>query len=397
MGAALFGLHPLANQTIIGAVWPSTMAHAGFLLALVLFIVSVQHERLWALWLIGGLVSGWFSVLTYDSNITVLGLMCIYLAAHLLMRKKGIVGWQFIVIFGSVSSALLGAYLLLRRLFVPQGWEQVTASLPSFLIVMKNVSMYLVALLSPVDTVLANEWLYTPLPSKIVISYPIVFIFGGSALVVASILLVTLWRAKRNSREIDWVPVVFLMSGIALPLLPVLVFQSYPSETYLYLSVAFYGLLVSYMVLGMLPAGFGRGGLHVSLSIVLLIIIGFFGAATWIRNARVYRCGETARQILYSLPRLKEGPWKISFANIVGEEASHRYGFYGFRGIDTIDGGRLGESTITSALQLVYKNESLSGEVVQPGELVAKCRASLSSHHICLWVHWNGRVERYLD
>jgi hypothetical protein len=323
--------------------------------------------------------------------------MCVYLAAHFFIRREGSIGWQFIGLFISVSGALLGMYFLLRRLFVPHGWEQVTAQLPSFVSAMKNSSMYLVALLSPVDAVLANEWLRTPLPSKIVISYPIVIMFGGSALVVALALLFILCWAKRNSQEIDWVAVVFLISGIFLPLLPVLAFQSYPSETYLYLSVAFYGPLISYIVVGLLPAKLRRKGLSTSLSI-LLLIIGFFATATWIRNGRVYRCGETARQILYSLPRgvLKEGRWKISFANVPGEEATRRYGFYGFRGVDVIGGGGSGEDAITRALQLVYRNESLNGEIVQPGELVDKCQSSLSSH-ICLWVHSDGRVERYLN
>jgi hypothetical protein len=395
VGAAVFGLHPLANQTIIGAVWPNTINHTGFLLALVLFVVSVQYTRSWALWLIAGLLSGWLSLLSYETAITVFGLMCVYMAAYFFIRRERLVGWQFIVVFVSVSGALLGTYFLLRRLIVPDGWLQVTANLPSFVTAMKNLAMYLVALLSPIDSVLGNEWLHTPLPSEMVINHPIVIVIGGFALLVAFALSTILWFAKGNSRTVNWVAVVFLMSGILLPLLPVLVFQSHPSETYLYLSVAFYGLLVSYIVAGVVPANFGRRGLRTALSIVL-VITGFFATATLVRNGRVYRCGETARQILSSLPQLKEGSWKISFANIAGEERTRRYGFYGFRGIDVIGGGRSDEWAITSALQLVYKNELLSGEIVQSGELIDKCRANLSPHHICLWVHSDGRVDPYL-
>jgi hypothetical protein len=396
VGALLFGLHPLANQTVIGAVWSNTIAHAGVLLALVTFIISARRKELWPLWLVLSLVVGWISLLTYDTSIIIFGLMCIYLAVQFFIRREMSVQWQFILVFGVVSGALLGSYFLLRRFFVPQDLEQAVANVPGLLTATKNVAMYLVALLSPVDAVLANEWFLTPLPSEMDLSQPIVIVFGGSALAVASTLGVGLWRTKHKSQEVNWAAVIFLVSGICLPLLPVLAFQSRPSETYLYLPVAFYGLLISYILAGVLPATLppiGRG----TLLSILLVVAGFSAAATWIRNDRVYRCGETARQILFSLPvrSLKEGSWKITFANIPGEEATRRYGFYGFRGVDVIGGGRPGEEAITRALQLVHKNESLNGEVVQAGDLSQNCRFGLLSHHVCLWVHSDGRVEEY--
>jgi hypothetical protein len=398
IGALLFGLHPLANQTIIGAVWSNTIAHAAVLLAVVMFIISVRCKRLWSVWLIGSLVIGCFSLLIYDTSIIVFGLMCIYVTAYFFIRREQLVGWQFIVIFGSVSGALLGVYFLLRRLFVAQDWEQVTASMPALPTAMKNVSMYLLALLSPVDTVLANEWLFTPLPSEMVMTQPIVAVLVASAVGVASTLLVSLWRAKHNSQEIDWAAVIFLASGICLPLLPVLAFQSRPSETYLYLPVAFYALLVSYILLAVLLSSLGQNGVNIFFS-VLLVVLSAFAAATWIRNNRVYRCGETARQVLLGLPVriLKEDSWKLFFANVAGEEATRRYGFYGFRGVDVISGGGPNKEAITRALQLVHKNESLAGEVVQPGELVEKCSAGFFSHRICLWVHSDGRLEEYRE
>jgi hypothetical protein len=173
-----------------------------------------------------------------------------------------------------------------------------------------------------------------------------------------------------------------------------LAFKSHPSETYLYLPVAFYALLLSYMLLEVVPAYFGRAGARTSVSIALLVF-GLFSAATYVRNTRVYQCGEIARQILFSLPQLKEGSWKISFANITGEEKTRRYGFYGFRGIDVIGGGSPDEWFITSALQLVYKNASLNGEIVKAGELIQKCQARVSEHHLCLWVHSDGRVDPF--
>ena len=87
IGALLFGLHPLANQTIIGAVWSNTIAHATVLLAVIMFIISARCKRLWPVWLIGSLVTGCFSLLLYDTSIIVFGLMCIYVTAYFFIRR----------------------------------------------------------------------------------------------------------------------------------------------------------------------------------------------------------------------------------------------------------------------------------------------------------------------
>jgi hypothetical protein len=201
-------------------------------------------------------------------------------------------------------------------------------------------------------------------------------------------------RLRTNIGGINYFAVIFLLVGIALPLLPVILLQSHPSETYLYLPVGFYVILLSYVLAKFLGTedGFRLPNFYVSTVVILIL---FFSSATWVRNKRVFECGETARHILGGLPddRLRSGSWKLSFANVPGEKASRRYGFYGFHGIDTIGHGPIADRAITSALQLVYQNESLSGEVVQPEDLVAKCRESLLAHHICLWVHSDGRVE----
>jgi len=128
----------------------------------------------------------------------------------------------------------------------------------------------------------------------------------------------------------------------------------------------------------------------------VLILLGLFCAATWVRNERVVQCGETVHRILSSLPKnlLADGTWKLSFANFPGEQVSRRYGFYGFRGTDTIGDGVMADLTIESALQLIFKNELLTGKVVKAEELIAICESDVSSRHLCLWVHSDGRVEQ---
>ena len=127
----------------------------------------------------------------------------------------------------------------------------------------------------------------------------------------------------------------------------------------------------------------------------ILILLFLFGAATWVRNDRVTQCGETAHRILSSLSNelLTNGNWKLSFANVSGEQVSHRYGLYGFHGIDTIGDGSMANGAIRSALQLVFKNGLLIGEIVTSEELTTICSSDVSSRHLCLWVHSDGEVE----
>jgi hypothetical protein len=261
--------------------------------------------------------------------------------------------------------------------------------------------MYTFALLLPVDPVLANEWLRIPFPSEIElkISTVIAMILLGFGIILMAAFVIWKWRKTKvfSNQTINWTTILFLIGGIILPLLPVLLLSSHPSENYLYLSVAFYALLLSYILAKLLYASRTPRG-RASIIATSLVLLGLFSVATWIRNERVIQCGDTAHRILYSLPseQLTNGTWILSFANMAGEEISRRYGLYGFRGIDTIGaaarGGRDNDA-ITSALQFVYKNELLTGEVVGAEELTAKCSSGLSTRHLCLWIHWDGQLE----
>jgi len=398
-GALLFGLHPLANQTVIGAIWTLTVAHTGFLLALVMFVASTRAKRFWSLWLIGALLSASLSLFTYDSAIVVFGLMLIYWLLFV-MRPLQPIRTPYVALFITVSSMFLGLYFVLRRLFVPSGWEQVTAGVPSPAIIGKNVVMYLTALVNPVDLVLANEWFDTPLPSEITLNKSSLVAVGVLGMFIVSSVGIYVMRRLRDdsqaSQKIDWAAALFLVFGIGAPLLPVLVFSSHPSETYLYLPVAFYTLLLVYLLAKLVRQTRGPTGYALYVPIVFLVVV--FSAATWVRNQRVSECGQTVHRILYSLPDkvLRNGSWTLAFANVPGEKATRRYGFYGFRGVDTIGHGQAGDPAITHALQLVYRNKSLSGKVVKAEELSAMCSKNSASRNIGAFVHWDGRIETCL-
>jgi hypothetical protein len=396
-GAILFGVHPLVNQSVIGAIWTNTLAHSGFLLALVMFIASTKAKRFWSLWLIGSVLSASLSLFTYDSAIVVFGLILIYWLLFVVGRAQPI-RMSYVLVFVTVSSIFLGLYIVLRERFVPSGWDQATANVPSLAIVGKNIVMYLTALLNPVDLVLANEWFGTPLPSEISLRGSTLVTVGVLAALVVTSVGVYVTRRLRDdslaSRRIDWAAVLVLIFGIGAPLLPVLAFSSHPSETYLYLPVAFYALVLVYFLAKLL--GETRKSAVYAFYVPIVFLVGIFSAATWVRNQRVSECGQTVQRILYSLPDkvLRTGSWTVVFANVPGEKATRRYGFYGFRGVNTIGDGRAADGAITRALQLVYGNQSLRGKLVNPEELSSICSAKAAARNsIGAFVHWDGRIE----
>lgn len=396
VGAFLFGLHPAANQTIIGAVDTNSMSHAGFLAALLMLMRSVESRKHWPLWLIGSVFVGWLSLLAYDSNIVVFGLMFLWLLLNWVVVRERSNHFRFIGLFLALSGILLGFYFVLRHLYVPQGLTHVGSGLPSVAVMLKNAFMYMGSLLLPVDVVLANEWLNTPLPSEIQFSTSLAIAVAGLLLlIIIGVGFFFVRWLRTNMSRINYIAVIFLLFGMAMPLLPVLLFQSRPSETYLYLPVAFYAILLSYVLGKVLRDGEGswRRNFYAS---TIIVLIALFSSATWIRNKRVFECGETARRILYGLPEelLKAGHWKVLFANVSGEDRTRRYGFYGFRGVDTIAHGESADRAITSALQLVYRNKLLTGEIIQPEQLLARCRTGPESNQICILVHSDGRLER---
>jgi len=167
---------------------------------------------------------------------------------------------------------------------------------------------------------------------------------------------------------------------------PLIVFTDKPSETYMYLLVAFAALLFASILVQLLgPRASQRG------RIIFAVIVGTlaisYGAATWVRNGRVARCGETAKDIVTSLQqeRFKNGVWFVFLAPAAGEPGSHRYGMYGWRGVDTI-----GYTAVESAVQLVNGNESLKARVMTPDELKTACGIP---HGTCFIVHENGKVD----
>jgi len=385
--ALLFGVHPLANHAVVGAVMTNSAAHSLLLLSILLFIISTRTKTFSCyLWLVLSLLCGWLSLLTYEAAVVTYPLLFAYLGIQFLATRRWPVGWAYTAVLTLGCLVFSGLYYLIHTWYVPYSAKK---AVPSLAIMIKSTAMYAVGLLLPVDPVMANTWFGTPLPSDIEVSLgsPLirVVMVVGMVVVAAVVWLVVKFRRDRLVSH-EWPAQLFVaVCGIGV-IAPLIVFTDKPSETYMYLLVAFAALLFASILVQLLgPRASQRG------RIIFAVIVGAlaisYGAATWVRNGRVARCGETAKDIVTSLQqeRFKNGVWFVFLAPAAGEPGSHRYGMYGWRGVDTI-----GYTAVESAVQLVNGNESLKARVMTPDELKTACGIP---HGTCFIVHENGKVD----
>lgn len=382
--ALLFGVHPLVNQPVVAASFTIPAAHVGFLLAVFCFLYSLRKKTESPLLLCIALLAGWLSLLTYESSISVFVLMFGYLFIQFAIVREMPVSRNYLLVLVIGTVLLVGSYFGMRRMFVTVSAKQ---AVPSVKTVVAGTVMYTAALLSPIDSVLANNWFGTPLPSELQPGainagwkVVIVVIAITGILGLALIAKVLIKRLNRRTFATD----LFLLSGAVLSLLPLIVFTPKPSETYMYLAVAFGALLFS-SVLSLLVNLEEQRGRTVFLAICGVLAVSF-SAATWIRNGSVASCGQTAKIIMGQLKqaRFLQGDWSVWLAAAPGEPRVQRYGIYRYRGIETI-----GAPGIESALRVANNNESVSAHEVDAALLPANCE---SPRVVCLLVHDDGRV-----
>lgn len=384
--ALLFGLHPLANQAVAGAVMTNTAAHSMFLFALAAFLLSLKPGKARFVWLGLALLSGWLSLLTYEAAVVAYPLMFSYLVIRFLFERRWAVGRAYTAALTLGSLLFLGTYYLIHARFVPYS---ATKAIPTIGTMLKNAAMYVGALLLPIDSVLANSWFGTPLPSDIQLSgtAPILWAASLVALAVMAFLIWALIRLKRRGlQDPEWQERVFVGTGAIAVIAPLILFADKASETYLYLAVALVAILFASVMRQILKPGENNRGRIAFVVIVTTLSISY-ASATWVRNSLVQRCGMAANRIVTTLQRddLRNGLWFIWLAPVPGEPGSNRYGMYGWRGIDTV-----GVTAVEAAAQLANNNEMLAATVLTPEGLARGCR---NSRDVCFAVHGDGTAD----
>ncbi len=380
LGACVFAIHPLVNQTLVGAVVTNAMAYTFVLGACLLCIRAANARPFRPAPLILGLFLGWLGLLTYDPAVVVFPLVALALGLRARLAP-GTVDRRCAPTF-VVSTLVLGvAYLTLRLLFVPSGFHKAGSSFPTPSQLASDATLYAGALATPIDPVLAHAAFGAPFPSQVHLSRALLGIVAV-VLVGIALSLVTAasgWLRKRGERleGKERAGILFLTLGIGIQLAPILLFGRHPSETYLYLPAAFVSLLIAFLA-GRLHAASGPVGRRiVGCAVALLLIL--FAAATWVRNERVALCAKTAARILASIPcpAASSADRTIRVAAAPGGTMSTRYGFYGFRGTDTIGDGPHADPALAAALQLSCSDPTLRAEVVGPERLRMGCPSAM--------------------
>lgn len=388
--ALLFAISPLTNQSVIGSVMTNTMANSLFLLSLALFIAAVPKSRMARL--IAALVCGAIAVFTYESTIAGAGIMAVWLALDYLFHRR-LPSTKFLLAFVLLGGLLYGSYLGARH-FLVAGMPSAGFSRP--IIIARNAILYAAGILVPIDPVLSADWFGTPMPKELLVSgadsgTSLAILIGaclGMMAIVVPLLFAGRKRIARWAHKIEWQPVLFLLSCMAISVLPLLLFTEHPSETYVYLPVAFFCLLIG-RLLSAIPSG-------IVFTIALTALALLYGTATWVRNEDVARCAGTAKTILANLPLAQwtTGPWQIEVAKAPDEFSVMPYSFYNYYGLDSIGMPGYGGDAIECAMQLGSGNRQVSAEELTPEALASRC-ASANPREPCYLVHVDGRVNPF--
>lgn len=393
--ALLFGLHPLVNQSVVGASW--TIVQCAFLLlfSLLLFLLSVRQKQRWFLLLTFSLLCGWLGILSYEACLSVFGLIYGFLGIQLLFARKLPVDRRFAVALVASTILSLGSYFGLRALYLQPGRPRPFGLAP----ILKNFAIYAASPLFLIDPVMANEWLDTPLPSEVARGHiTVAWIAIMAAPLCCLLLAVAIFRKRIAVRlkRVEWPELTFLLLAIPMVLSPFLLFNSHASETYLYVPMALFVLLISRILCALLV---DQGGPNwkFNYGIVMGVLLILYGSATWVRNERVVDCGSASRRLLSSFPtELNRGAWRILLAAVPGEPVSRPYGMYGYRGVQTLGIEGYGADAVQFAIQFACHNTQLTVAVVTPAELNV-IGASPGPRERCFWVHWDGRLSPFGD
>ena len=391
--ALLFSVHPLTNQAVTGGIWVITPANLCMFLSFFLFQLSLRQDA-WRLpALAASLVIGPIGVLIYDPVIFLYGLIPLYFCTWLIIERK-FPPVSHLVTLAGMTVGFLVLWVSLRTAALPPGKSQLTP----ITTLLKNVLIYSAGITQVFDPVLSTDLLGTPLPREALrgeFELGWIVIITLPTILVLLALLCTMPRWRTNLTRKDLVLFAFLLIAWIGSLVPYLLFSTHASETYNYVGIAFLVLIGVRVLCAITTPPHGRAGPSIPVFAgVVGVVALLYGAATFDRNLRVKSCGDILGNILKQLPtgELHQGKWDVVFSNVPDEPASHYYGMYGYKGVDTLGIGDYGAPGIAGAVQFASKNAGISAESVASEDFVRSCSAPVAGR-LCFWVHANGDLN----
>jgi hypothetical protein len=393
LGASLFGLNPLAHQAVAGAVWTNTAAASMTLIAVVLGLLSYRATDHALRWLILAIIPVWIGVFIYEPVVVAPVIVFLYFALDTLFLRRIHVGKSWVWTLLLLSAAVVGSMVVLRAIVMPGVYQP--AGSPAA--IAKNATLYVIALLLPVDPLLLNQWFKTPLVSEVPlerVSTQLIKIAVVCSVVILAFLFFFFRHAiRRHVSSLCSLPRLFLFGATCLSILPLLLFNDHASETYLYVPVAFFMLLLASILSDL------RHFRTPIFYMIAALLFASFGCADWGRSQRVIRSAAIAQRILSGLPvgSWRQGEWRIRLATAPGYPLPHRYGLYSYAGLDTIGTGTgNGILAVQHALQLQTGNEQgVFVDVLTADQMSQACNPAKAMIEPCYWVYPDGHVEQF--
>lgn len=391
LGAVLFGLNPLTHQAVAGAVMTNSAAASMALIAVTLGLWSYRTGKRDYLWLMLAVAIAWTGVFIYEADITALGVLFLYFALdYVSLRRMSLTSAWGITL--AVFSMLVVASMLATRAFILPATHQPIAPVSA---IARNTAMYIVAVLLPVDPLLANQWFGTPLVSEVHLNGLSHGLIAVACVGIICLVTLAIALVKSSKRwRVDSANVVrcaFLLGASFFSILPLLIFNDHPSETYLYVPVAYAMLLLVSLLVALWRSR------PFAAYVLVLLLLASYGCATWGRTQRVVESAIIAQRVLSGLPldNWRQGEWHILLANAPGYTLPHRYGLYTYRGLDTIGTGD-GTIAVQDALQLQTGNEKgVTAEVLAGKDISQACGRGTAPNEQCFLILPAGQIEPF--
>jgi hypothetical protein len=351
---------------------------------------AIKHKPRW---LILAIITVWIGVFIYEPVIVAPVIIFLYFALDTCFMRRLHVGKSWIWTLILLSTAVVGSMVAIRAIVMPGVYQP--AGSPAAIV--KNTAMYVIALLLPVDPLLANQWFGTPLVSELPLDSMSTQLMAITVVcclaTIAFVSFLLRHSIRKYASSLCTVPRIFLLGAVCLSILPLLVFNDHASETYLYVPVAFAMLLLASILSDLKhlrPAIFYT---------VVTLLLASFGCAVWGRSQRVIYSAAIAQRILSGLPTAnwQQGEWRIRLANAPGYPLPHRYGLYTYRGLDTIGTGTgNGILAVQHALQLQTGNEQgIFVDVLSIDQMFQSCNPAKAITEPCYWVYPDGHVKEF--
>ncbi len=379
--ALLFGIEPLANETVVVAIWTNAFAYALVFTALFLFMYALHRLRSggrYELPLAVSLIAMFVAIFTYEPAIVGFAFMLLY-AAIWSRAGPGLPRAYIIWIVAGIAIEL-AIFMVARHAVVTD-----RAPLNSAAIVLRNALMYAIALGLPVDFVMAHRMFGTPLPSEVRLDKALAGALLALAIAIAGLVA---YVVRRQDIANIFTPeqrrtMLFLLVSIPIGVIPLLLFREHASEHDLYFSAAWYVALISIVLRRLISE-------RAPYAACVALFAVSFGSAIGVRNSRVEQCAGIAQRIMTQLPvaRWQKGTWHIRLANRPGAKLGTPYGIYNDTGLMTL---QIQASTIPGAqqaVQIAANNDAVAVDVVDPAQIEQGC----AKPGTCFFISPSGKV-----